>query len=417
MAAPDLASDLQRIIRVSRALGSERDLGRLLELILREATALVEADRASLFLVDAARSELVTRIAQGAEEIRLPLGKGIAGTVAATGVAINIPSAYEDARFNPDNDRKSGYQTRSILCLPLSNHRDEVVAVIQVLNKQGGLPFGAHDEQVLSALCGQAAVAIDNAQLVTREREAQRLEREMELARHIQLGLLPDKPPEIPGWRFAAWSSSCDATGGDYHDFLPIAGGCDVALGDVSGHGIAAALLMSTARAFLRAMHGPEVDLGQLLTRMNTLLEQDMADDAFMSFVACRLGDDGRCALVNAGHEAPLFYRADRQGFDDIDIGGLLLGMLPDMVYDTTDVPHLRPGDMMVLFTDGIFEAQRPPEFISFGMDRMRQVIVQAAPQGAVAVRDAVVAAVDAWLGGHPPHDDRTLVVIERVRP
>lgn len=417
MMAPDLASDLQRIIRVSRALGSERDLGRLLDLILHEATALVEADRASLFLVDRSRNELVTRIAQGAGEIHLPLGRGIAGTVAATGVGINIPSAYDDPRFNPENDRKTGYETRSILCLPLSSHRDEVVAVIQVLNKRDGRPFDAHDEQVLSALCGQAAVAIDNAQLVAREREAQRLEREMELARLIQVGLLPDQPPIIPGWRFAAWSSSCDATGGDYHDFLPTVSGCDVALGDVSGHGIAAALLMSTARAFLRAMHGPDVDLGYLLTRMNALLEQDMADDAFMSFVACRLGPDGRCTLVNAGHEAPLFYRAADQGFDDIDIGGLLLGMLPDMLYDPTDVPPLRPGDMMVLFTDGIFEAQRPPDFETFGLDRLRAVIAAAAPQGALAVRDAVVAAVDGWLAGHPPHDDRTLVVIERVAP
>lgn len=415
MAAPDLASDLQRIIRVSRALGSERDLARLLELILREATALVDADRASLFLVDQVRGELVTSIAQGAGEIRLPLGKGIAGAVAASATGINIPSAYDDPRFNADNDRKTGYLTRSILCLPLLNHHDAVVAVIQVLNKRDGQPFGTYDEQVLSALCGQAAVAIDNARLVSREREAQRLEREMELARHIQLSLLPEKPPEIPGWRFSAWCSSCDATGGDYYDFLPTTGGCDVVIGDVSGHGIAAALLMSTARAFLRAMHGPAVDLGQVLTRMNALLEQDMADDAFMSFVACRLGEDGRCGLVNAGHEAPLFYRAEQQGFDDVDIGGLLLGMLPDMVYDVTEVTPLRPGDIMVLFTDGIFEAQRPPEYVSFGLDRLREVIAVAAPQGASAVRDAVVMAVATWLDGHPAHDDQTLVVIERV--
>ncbi len=415
MAESDFARDLHRIIGVCRALGSERDLDRLLELILREATALVTADRASLFLVDEGRKELWTRIAQGAGEIRLPLGSGIAGSVAATAQVINIPEAHADPRFNPENDRRSGYHTRSILCMPLLNHLDVVVGVIQVLNKLDGTAFDGHDEHLLSALCGQAAVAIDNAQLITKERESQRLAREMELARQIQLSLLPDAPPEVSGWRFAAYTRSCDETGGDYYDFITRPdGGVDVVIGDVSGHGIAAAMLMSTARAFLRALHPVEPDAGRLITRMNELLELDMADDTFMSFAHCRLGSDGSCALVNAGHEAPLFYRQG-QGFDNVDIGGLLLGMLPDMLWESTAVPSLVSGDLMVLFTDGVFEAQAPPDFQTFGLDRLKETVVANAAGGAKAVCDAVVSAVDAWLAGHHPHDDLTLVVVERL--
>jgi serine phosphatase RsbU (regulator of sigma subunit) len=410
----ELPNDLERIVRVCTALGSERDLGRLLDLILREACALVRADRASLFLVDAQRGELVTRIAQGAGEIRLPLGRGIAGSVAASGEAINIPSAYNDERFDPENDRRSGYQTRSILCMPLIDHKDEVVGVIQVLNRVGGGHFSTHDEQLLTALCAQAAVSIGTARLMASELERERLTRDLELARQIQLSLLPDAAPVIPGWRCAGFSRSCDQTGGDYYDFLPTATGCDVVIGDVSGHGVASAMLMSTARAFLRALHELEPDPGVILTRMNALLEHDMADDAFMSFAYARLGPEGACGLVNAGHESPLFFRRG-VGFDQVDIGGLLLGMLPDMLYDLTPVQPLVVGDLIVMFTDGIFEAQAPPHFEQFGLDRMRAVIHAHADAGAEAVRDALVAAVESWLGGHPPHDDMTVVVVERI--
>ncbi len=409
-----LPSDLERVVRVCTALGSERDLGRLLDLILREACALVRADRASLFLVDHQHGELVTRIAQGADEIRLPLGRGIAGTVAATAEAINIPAAYDDPRFDPENDRRSGYRTRSILCMPLIDHKDAVVGVIQVLNRTDGGHFTGHDEQLLTALCAQAAVSIGAARLMLAELERERLARDLELARQIQLSLLPATPPVVPGWRFAGYSKSCDQTGGDYYDFLPTADGCDLVIGDVSGHGVAAALLMSTARAFLRALHEQEPDPGRIITRMNALLEHDMADDAFMSFVFARLRSDGRCGLVNAGHEAPLFFRA-RRGFDEIDIGGLLLGMLPDMTWDLTEVPPLERGDLLVLFTDGVFEAQAPPDFRQYGIERLRETVIRNGGKGAEAVRDAIVASVDAWLGCHPPHDDMTLVVAERL--
>ncbi len=416
MISGGMPEDLERIVRVCLALGSERDLDRLLDLILREACALVRADRATLFLIDSLSGELVSRIAQGAGEIRMPIGRGIAGTVAASGKAINIAQAHDDERFDSDNDRRSGYQTRSILCLPLVDHRDVVVGVIQVLNRLDGQAFGLHDEHLLAALCAQAAVSIGSARLMEAELERQRFARDLELARTIQLSLQPHEPPAIPGWRFAGFGRSCDQTGGDYYDFLPVgADGCDVVIGDVSGHGIGSALLMSTARASLRALHAPTADPGAILTRLNSLLEQDMADDTFMSFLYARLGTDGACALVNAGHEPPLFHRVET-GFDEFEVGGLLLGMLPDMSYEMTAMPPLNPGDLMVLFTDGIFEAQASPDFVQFGIERMRAVVAQHARHGAAAVRDAVVSAVDTWLGGQPQHDDMTLVVVERLR-
>ena len=158
---------LSGILDAAKALVAERDLDRLLKLIVQAASRVVEADRCSLFLVDRARNELWSKVAQGVgtREIRFRMGKGIAGTVAQTDRAVNIPDAYKDPRFNPDVDKETGYRTRSILCVPMRSLEGEVVGVLQALNKRGDLPFTAEDEELLSALGGQAAAAINNALL------------------------------------------------------------------------------------------------------------------------------------------------------------------------------------------------------------------------------------------------------------
>jgi sigma-B regulation protein RsbU (phosphoserine phosphatase) len=300
--------------------------------------------------------------------------------------------------------------------MPLVNHDQAVVGVIQALNQRDGRPFDARDEQVLAALCAQAGVALDQAQLIAQDRERQRLLQELELARSIQLGLLPDGVPERAGWRFAAWCRSCDQTGGDYYDFVPAAdGSLDVVVGDVSGHGVAAALLMSTARAFLRALHLQDERPGELMRRLNGLLAQDMADDAFMTLVLCRLLGDGSLSFVSAGHEPPIVWRAAAGRFDELESTGLALGMLEDGDFGTTVVAPLAPGDVAVLLTDGIVEAHAPPGQELFGADRLREVVRAAAPGGAEAVRAAVVRAVETWMGGTPPHDDMTLVVCQKA--
>ncbi len=418
-----LLADLQGIMAVSRAIGTERDLGRLLTTIAEAASKLLACDRTSVFLLDRERNELWTSVAQGTNTIRIPVGKGIAGSVASSGKTVNIVHAYADDRFNPEIDRRTGYTTQNMLCMPLRNHTGAVVGVVQCINTLSGEPFSAYAEQVLATLGAQAGVAVDNAQLIARDLVNQRMQHDMELARQIQHGLLPDLPQDVPGWRFATWSRTCDETGGDYYDFIPNPdGGIDAVVGDVSGHGIGAALFMSTARAFVRALHtgdgdhagssGDPPDPGRLLTRLNRLLAQDLGDDAFMTMALCRLGPDGGCSFVSAGHEPPLIWRKGR-GFSPGGDTGLLLGMIEDSTYHASVLPPLAPGDLLVLLTDGISEAHvRDDDFL--GLDRLRELIAGAAAGGAEAVCAAIVAAVEAHLAGTAPHDDMTLVVAER---
>lgn len=155
---------LQSILEVAKAMTAERQVLRLLALVNDAAARVAEADRCSIFVVDRERQELWTPVAHGTGEIRIPLGAGIAGAVAATGRVVSIPDAYADARFNPQVDAATGYRTREILCVPMTNTRGEVVGVIQALNRRDGA-FGAEDEELLGALAGPAASAIENAVL------------------------------------------------------------------------------------------------------------------------------------------------------------------------------------------------------------------------------------------------------------
>jgi HD-GYP domain-containing protein (c-di-GMP phosphodiesterase class II) len=157
---------LTSILDVTKAMSAERDLDLLLPLIIYEASKVVEADRCSLFILDRERNELWSKVAQGAKrEIRLPVGSGIAGQVAATGAVINIPDAYADERFNRSFDISSGYRTQTILCVPMRDATGDVTGVIQALNKRSGRIFDAEDEELLLALGAQAAGAIENALL------------------------------------------------------------------------------------------------------------------------------------------------------------------------------------------------------------------------------------------------------------
>jgi HD-GYP domain-containing protein (c-di-GMP phosphodiesterase class II) len=155
---------LTALLDVGKAMASERNLDRLLQLILSEVTKVMEADRSSLFLVDRERNELWSKIAQGLEvrEIRIKIGMGISGYVAQTGKTVNIQDAYNDPRFNQETDRRTGYRTHSILCVPMLNKMNEVIGVLQVLNKRDGV-FTRDDEELLLALSSQGAVAIENA--------------------------------------------------------------------------------------------------------------------------------------------------------------------------------------------------------------------------------------------------------------
>jgi phosphoserine phosphatase len=259
-------ADLERLLDVARQLGATVELDPLLVAIAAAATSVLDCERATVFLLDRKAGELSSRLATGIagapiEEIRFPVTLGIAGEVARSGAAINIPDAYADPRFYPEFDRRSGYRTRSMLTIPLIAHDGATVGVLQLLNKLGG-PFAARDEEIAGFLGTQAGVAIHRQLLLEQFAVKQRLERDLNIARDIQRGLLPRDPPVVPGFDIAGWNRPADETGGDYFDFMPVdGGGLAITIADATGHGIGPALVVSETRALFRAIEGDPRDL------------------------------------------------------------------------------------------------------------------------------------------------------------
>jgi len=167
---------LHRLIDASKIINSTLNVDKLLGLILEAATKSIEADRGTLYLVDSIKEELWSKVLQGSNmiEIRLPMGKGIAGYVAQTGETINIADAYKDSRFNPDIDRRTGYRTKSVLCMPMKNKDGKIIGVFQLFNKKDGA-FGAEDEQFIDAFSAHASVAIENARMAQEMVQSERL--------------------------------------------------------------------------------------------------------------------------------------------------------------------------------------------------------------------------------------------------
>jgi hypothetical protein len=261
----------KRLTEASYALHTTLDLGEILQLILGAACDGVQADRGTVFVLSADGREIWSRVVGGDEhlEIRLPLGQGIAGTVAQTGETIRIGDAYADRRFDPNWDRRTGYRTRQILCKPIRSREGRIVGVFQLLNKKEG-SFEDADEAYLDALSVHAALALENAQLHASALERERQAREILLVQEVQRAYQPERATlEVEGLRVAGLNILCEDASGDYYDFIPLEDGRHVVvIGDVSGHGLKSALVMAQARAFLRAFSSTVEPLTAVLDRL-----------------------------------------------------------------------------------------------------------------------------------------------------
>jgi sigma-B regulation protein RsbU (phosphoserine phosphatase) len=246
-----------------------------------------------------------------------------------------------------------------------------------------------------------------------------RLQRSLELAQEVQRNLLPAAPPDIPGLDVAGASLPCDETGGDYFDYRAVerngAACLDTAVGDVTGHGVPSALLMATARALLLATEDSETPADRV-RRANRLLCRDVADSGrFMTLLAMEIRpDEGVAQYVRAGHDPALLYDPDRDAFEEWPGAGLPLGIEPDYPFTAYAMPFATPGTVLVLGTDGIWEA-RDPAGEMYGKARFRAVIRRSAALPAAGVAAAVLADLAAFRGARRQEDDVTLVVVKKT--
>jgi sigma-B regulation protein RsbU (phosphoserine phosphatase) len=410
------ARNLNALLRVSKSLATEIRLDNLLQVIVQEAAEVLDADRATLFLYDESRNELWSKTTQRLEikEIRIPLGIGIAGTVAKTRTPINIPDAYADARFNASFDKETGYRTRSILCMPLIGNGDRLIGVIQVLNKKDQEVFNGADESLLGGLSAHITVALERARLIEAYVEKERMEEALKLAHDIQMNMLPKIFPPFPERQefdiFAAIVPAKEV-GGDLYDFFFIDNDhlC-FAVGDVSGKGVPASLFMAVTKTLFRSTASNGGTPGEILARLNAEICRDNESCMFVTLFCGILNiRTGQVDYSNGGHNVPYYLHHD--GVSPLEnLGGRALGLVEQSPYASGRMV-LRPGEALLLYTDGVTEAMDSSETL-YSDQRLAQFLGTNRGSAPRQIIGDLIGDVRQFAGGAAQSDDITVLAL-----
>lgn len=390
----------------------------ILTSIVDRAIRMVRAERGILFLFendDPSKLRIMVARDSSGRDLRPPIqysttvtrkvatgGEPTCWKVSSQEQAVDLSQSIVDMKL------------RAVMCVTL-RVKDERLGVIYVDSRATHREFSRADLRFFDALAGALSVAVENARLVREIVASERMKEQIKIARTIQEGLLPQNPTGIAGFEVAGWSLPAEEALGDYYDFVPLADGrWVVAIGDVAGHGIGPALLMSSARAVLRSFTQDDTfELSEILARMNARFEEDTGGEIFMSLFVAILDPRARTiTYANAGHTAPALVRKDGSS-QELNRTGLALGIEAGLPYEVEGPIHLAAGDTLVLTTDGILEARAGEDF--FGRDRLLAVVRENSALPAKDQIGAVHRAALNFTGDAPPDDDLTLVIVKAL--
>ncbi len=405
--------DLQTILGVTSALAAPFDLMTMLGEVVAAAKQVLNAERGSVWLHDAATGELVLEVATGLKPVRVPFGAGLVGACARDRQTINVPDCYADPRFDQGVDRASGYRTRCMLTLPLIDHKGVLVGVMQVLNKKGGV-FDADDEALATALAAQCAVALQRVRMTEAVIDGERMRQALEMAREVQMSTLPATMPTLSGYDVCGSSRPAELTGGDTFDLALLDRGLLIVLGDATGHGIAPALSVTQMHAMLRIAFGLGADLDAAYVVVNNRLAETLPADRFITaFIGLLDPATHRLRFQSGGQGPILLFEAATGKWTSHRPTSFPLGAMPLSSVAPAISVALEPGDILVLLSDGFYEYRNAGGEL-FGEDRVRELV---AGHGASPMRELLTALqreVDAFGGGAPQEDDMTAVLVRR---
>jgi len=292
--------------------------------------------------------------------------------------------------------------------------KNEIVGVMLLGPPSGREVYTTEETELLSTSADVFALMLENARLTDRALEQEKLRRDLALAAEVQRRLLPPQPPRSDAVTLTAFTLPARSVGGDYYDFLDLGGDrIGVAIADVSGKGIAAALVMSVVQASLRVISSDRgLPVSELATRMNGFLHQSTDGNKYATFFYAQIADGGRrLRYVNAGHNPPYLLRRSHAGVEvsELTIGGTVLGLFPKVAFEEATL-DLCPGDVLVAFTDGVTEALNEAGE-EFGEDRLKDLLREAFDSSARDISSRLADRVREWIGGAEQHDDLTFVV------
>lgn len=405
------------LLDLSKALGSQIDLDSLLGIAVDKASAVVDAERTSIYIFDAVRGFLRTSHAPGIDdEIELTLGSGVAGDVARTMRIANVPSAYDDPRFDPQFDRRTGYKTRSILAAPIISSTGQLLGVVQSLNKTTAPAFDAADESLIVAVASHIAGAMERTRLTISNLESERLSEALKLASEIQMRMLPGTTLAQEGAPIdlAASIRPAKMVGGDLYDFELTGNRLYFCIGDVSGKGIGSALIMALTKTLFRANVPYFDDAARLTEAVNARLYEETGPTMFVTAFCGYLDlESGHLRFCNAGHDRPFILHTDGSVSLLESKPGIALGVVAKFRYPLQETT-LKAGDALFLYTDGVTEATNADEQL-FTVAKLKQTLDECSRDSASQIVSQVTRAVDQFVQNAPQADDITMMCLRYV--
>ena len=410
-----LIAEISSLIEVNQAIEAGGNIQGLLEMIMEKCMKVMTVEAVSLLLVTADKKHLKFRVALGpkGKDIKpffVQIGKGIAGSVAKTGKPIIIEDAYEDRRFDSSFDERSGFQTKSILCVPLI-YKKRRIGVVQALNRLDLKPFNKHDLRTFNIFAGQAALAIQNARLLYKALEKEKLESQIAVASEIQRLIVPEELPKIKGLEMSGCYIPSQIVGGDFYTVLKINETESIlCIADVSGKSIPGALLVSTLHASLKAYLEFTTDLKKIMLKLNELITNLSTADRFITlFLAKYNNEKEKLYYVSAGHNPQYIIR--KSEVIKLSSTGICVGIM-EFDYKVSSI-DLEDGDLLVFYTDGIVEARDKLREV-YGEERLEKVLQENSHKTCSKIQEKILESVKKFSIKANEQDDITLLLVRK---
>jgi serine phosphatase RsbU (regulator of sigma subunit) len=410
---------LAAVLEIARSLGGALDIGQVLPKILDNLFYVFpQASRAYILLADEATGQLVTRATKRRDRKDTfgPVSRTIAQRVMAQREAILSGDVPGDERLK-GSDSLAELHVRSMMCAPLIGPSQRPLGIIHVETNNPVQRFERDDLDVLVTIATVAGQAIEYARVHNAQLRLDRKEREMAMARDVQLHFLPQRRPQVPGYRFFHYYQPAQEVGGDYYGYVPLPQGrLAVAVGDVSGKGVPAALLMARLCSDVRACLTESAAPAEALTRLGQEHLEPLLGGRFVTLAIVVLDPlRHELTMVNAGHPAPLVRRAATRDVVElgVDYKGLPLGFSARQPYEQCTT-RLEPGDMVLMATDGLSDAHNAAEEL-YGWERVRDMLANG-PGDVELLGEVLLQHVEGFVKDQPQSDDMCLVCFGRQR-
>jgi phosphoserine phosphatase RsbU/P len=416
-AAEARGRDLLSIVsQVGIALLPRTSLEDTLKMTIDLVFQAIPAERGFLFLMEG--EDLTCKIAKGSRNAALPpsseiqISRSITNKVLSEGASVLTSDAMHDPRFQAQNSVVLS-QIRSVMAVPLASG-EETFGMIYVDNPFNNR-FKEEDLNVLTTIASVASIKIEHERLLEERLEKRRMEEELKVASEIQMRLQPVSPPCIEGWDMTGVSFPCREIGGDYYDFIfrKRDNRLILAVGDVSGKGTGAALLMSSVHAAVRAQSQARSAIGEVMGEINEYIFENSPSNKYLTLFYGELDPlTGVLAYSNGGHNPPAMVRRNGE-VQRLEKGGLPIGLMQGVKYQEGTI-RFESGDVLVIYSDGISESVNDADQ-EFGEERLIEVVRNNVARSASGVRDRVDEALARFVGTTPPIDDMTLMIIKRT--